>query len=87
MKPKLSKKWDIEWHWLRDKKIIKQIRIYWDKFTNNDTGYFTKYHTPTHHRQMRHRYMHTSNLVRTIIQIIRLFEGVLNQVPSTQSWI
>ena len=87
MKPKHSKMWDVKWHWLRDKEILEQLRVYWDKGTNNNSGCFTKNNTLTHHREMRPRYIYTSNIVRTIPQIIRLCEGVLNRVPSTQSWI
>ena len=28
MKPKRSKTWDIKWHWLRDKKLLEQLRVY-----------------------------------------------------------
>ena len=37
MKPKKSKTWDMNMHWLRDKEVLKQIRVYWDKGKNNDT--------------------------------------------------
>ena len=87
MKTKSSKTWDMKWHWLRDKYVIDQLRVYWDKVTNNDANYFTKHHPPIHHRQMRPRYIHTSNLVRTVPQTIRLYEGVLNRVPGTQSHV
>ena len=44
MKSKNSKTWDMEWHWLRDKEVIYQLRVYWYRGTNNDTDYFTKHH-------------------------------------------
>ena len=28
---KLSKTWDIKCHWLRDKEVLEQLRVYWDK--------------------------------------------------------
>ena len=84
MKPKRSKTWDMKWHWLRDKEVIEQLRVYWYKLTNNDADYFTKHHLPIHHRQMRPRYIHTSNLVRKIPHTMKLYEGVLNRVPGTQ---
>ena len=62
----------MKWHWLRYKEKLKKLRVYWDKGTKNNTDYFIKHHTPTHHRQMRPRYTHTSNLVRKIPQTIRL---------------
>ena len=44
MKPERSKTWDMKRHWLIDKEVLEQLRLYWDKETNNDTYYFTKYH-------------------------------------------
>ena len=85
MKPKRSKTWDMKWHWSRDKEVLEQLRVYWDRGTDNEADYCTKHHPPIHHHQMRPRYIHTSNLVRTISQTIRLCEGVLNRVPCTQS--
>ena len=58
MKPKHSKAWDMKWNWLRDKEVLEQLRVYWDKGTNNDADYFTKHHPPIHHRQMRPWYIH-----------------------------
>ena len=46
MKPKCSKRWDMKCHWLRDKEVLEQLRVYWYKGTNNDADYFTKYHPP-----------------------------------------
>ena len=66
MKPERSKTWDMNRHWLIDKEVLEQLRLYWDKGTNNDTYYFTKHHPPIHHRQMRSRYIHTPNLTRKI---------------------
>ena len=54
---------------------------------NSDADYFTKHNTPIHQCQMQPRYIHITNLVRTISRTIRLFEGVLNQLPCTQSCI
>ena len=78
MRPKRSKTWDMKWHWLRDKEVLEQLILYWDRGTNNDTDYLTKHHPPIHHRQTRPRYIHTLNLVRKISETIRLYEGVLN---------
>ena len=87
MKPKRSNTWDMKWHWLRDKELLEQLILYWDRGTNNDTDYLTKHHPPIHHRQTRPRYIHTLNLVRKISETIRLYKGVLNWVPCTQSCI
>ena len=87
MKPEHSKTWYMKWYWLRYKEILEQLIVYWYKGTNNDADYFTKHHRPIHHCQMRPRYIHTSNLVRTIPQTIILCACVLNRVPGTQSCI
>ena len=87
MKPKRSKKLDMKWHWLIYKDLLEQLRVYWDKESKNGTEYFTKHRPPIHHPQMLPRYIHTLNLARTITQTIRVCEGVLNQVPDTQSHI
>ena len=46
---KKSKSWDMELHWLRDKKITKFIKVFWDKGTNNGGDYFTKHHATSRH--------------------------------------
>ena len=53
MKPKRLKTWDMKWHWLRDKEALDQLRVYWNKGTNNDSDYYTNRYPPIHHRQMR----------------------------------
>ena len=40
MKPKHSKTWDMKWHWLREKQVLEQLGVYWEKGTNNDADYF-----------------------------------------------
>ena len=72
--------WDTKRYWRNLECIVTKEK-------NNDAGYFTKHNPPIHHHQMCPRYMHTSKLVRTIPQTIRLCEGVLNRVPGTQSRI
>ena len=42
MKPKHSRIWDMKLHWLRNKEVLEQMRVYWDKLTNNEADYFTK---------------------------------------------
>ena len=62
----------------RKSDLVEKLRVYWDRDTKNDTGYFTKHHPPICHRQMRPFNINTSNLVRKILQTIRLCEGLLN---------
>ena len=81
MKPKRSKTWDLKLHWLRDKEVLNKPRVYWGRGTNNDADYFTKRYLPIHHLQMRPRYIHNYNLVRTIPKTIILCKGVLERFP------
>jgi hypothetical protein len=57
IKQRRSKTWDMRWNWLRDKETHKQLRIFWDKGTNNSADYFTKHHPPSHHLTMRPQYV------------------------------
>ena len=54
---KKSKSWDMRYHWLRDKETQRQIDVYWEKGTNNNTDYFTKTHPTPYHRSQRPKYV------------------------------
>jgi hypothetical protein len=56
MKQKKSKSWDMRFHWLRDKEVQQQFRIFWDKGIKNLADYYTKHHSITHHQNMRPQY-------------------------------
>jgi hypothetical protein len=60
---KCSKSWDIRFHWLRDRIAPKHLKVFWDKGLNNLADYFTKHHPPHHHRLMRPKYIHFSNII------------------------
>jgi hypothetical protein len=66
MKQKRSKSWDMRYHWLRERQLKEQLRIYWDKGINNDADYFTKHHPPKHHQMMRSKYILKANLIRFV---------------------
>ncbi len=57
IKQRRSKTWDMRWNWLRDKVTHEQLRIYWDKGSNNNADYYTKHHPPSHHLEQRPRYV------------------------------
>ena len=61
---KRSKSWDMNFHWLRDQKIKKQIRTSWKRGRDIWADYFTKHHAITHHRKMRPIYIQDS--IKTI---------------------
>ena len=61
MKQKKSKSWDMRYNWLRCRETQQQLRIYWDRGTNNLADYFTKHHPPKHHIHMRPYFLHMCN--------------------------
>jgi hypothetical protein len=60
---KHSKSWDMCYHWLRDRIAQKHLHVFWDKGRNNLANYFNKHHPPHHHRIMRPKYIHFSNII------------------------
>ena len=59
---KRSKAFDMRVYWVRDHMRAKQFLIHWRRGADNDADYFTKHHSPTHHHQMRSRYLHSPHL-------------------------
>ena len=57
MRVKRSKSWDMRYNWLRDRSAQNQFKIRWDKGIYNLADYFTKHHSPTHHRIKRYDYI------------------------------
>ena len=54
VQPKRTKAMDMRFHWLRDRSVNqKQFRFYWRPGTLQRGDYWTKHHSPSHHRQMR----------------------------------
>ena len=52
-----SKSMDMRFYWIRDRVKQNQFRIFWEKGSSNLADYFTKHHTPAHHRKMRSTYL------------------------------
>ena len=48
----------MKWNWLREKEVLEQLRVYWDKGTNNEADYFTKHHPTIHCRQIQPWYIY-----------------------------
>ncbi len=54
VQPKRTKAMDMRFHWLRDREVNqKQFRFYWRPGTLMRADYWTKHHSPAHHRHMR----------------------------------
>ena len=49
IKQRKPKTWDMRWNWLRNRTVLKQLRIYWEKGVLNEADYHTKHHPPVYH--------------------------------------
>jgi hypothetical protein len=61
VKQRRSKAIDMRFYWVRDRVRQGQFRIHWKKGSDNHADYFTKHHSPAHHRQMRDNYLHKTS--------------------------
>ena len=57
IKQKRSKSWDVRYHWLSEKQKENIFNIYWDSGKNNLSDYHTKHHSPSHHKNVREKYI------------------------------
>jgi hypothetical protein len=48
---------DMRYHWLRDRETQEQFQFRWDTSSKNLADYFTKHHSPAHHRAIRSHYV------------------------------
>ena len=48
-----SKAMDMRFYWLRDRVKQKQFYVHWKRGTTNIADYYTKHHSPNHHKIMR----------------------------------
>jgi hypothetical protein len=54
---KRSKAFDMRYFWLRDRVNQKQFNLYWRRGSDNSADYFSKHHSPQHHKNMRPLYL------------------------------
>jgi hypothetical protein len=59
MKQKLTKAMDMRFYWIKDRVKQGQFNVYWGPGYQNLADYFTKHHSPAHHKRMRELYIHT----------------------------
>ena len=57
MRPKRTKAMDMRFEWLLDREQQGQFKIYWKPGKTNLADYFTKHHSPAHHRNIRGEYL------------------------------
>ena len=60
MKLKQSKTMDMQFFWVRDRANQKHFHIQWERGGLNRADYFTKHHSPAHHKRMRPLYVNDS---------------------------
>jgi hypothetical protein len=61
VKQRRSKAIDMRFYWIKDRVKNGEFLIHWRKGIDNDADYFTKHHSPSHHRLLRSRYLQTSS--------------------------
>jgi hypothetical protein len=49
---------DMHFYWIKDRVEQGQYHVYWGPGKQNVADYFTKYHSPAHHKRMREIYIH-----------------------------
>lgn len=54
---KMSKLWDMRYHWLRDRETQQHLQVFWDKGAINGVDYFTKHHPTPYHKLMWSKYI------------------------------
>ena len=48
---------DMRFYWIRDRVKQGQFLIHWRKGSENMADYYTKHHSPSHHRKKRSQYL------------------------------
>jgi hypothetical protein len=49
---------DMRFYWMKDRTQQGQFNVFWAPGRDNLADYFTKHHSPAHHRLMRPQYLH-----------------------------
>jgi hypothetical protein len=50
---------DMRFYWIKDRVKQGQFQVYWGPGFQNLADYFTKHHSPAHHKRMRDIYIHS----------------------------
>jgi hypothetical protein len=61
IKQKRTKVMDMRFYWIKDRVKQGQFNVYWGPGYQNMADYFTKHHSPAHHKQMREIYIRTTD--------------------------
>jgi hypothetical protein len=55
---KRTKSMDMRFYWIKDRVKQGQFNVYWGLGFQNLADYFTKHHSPAHHKRIRDVYIH-----------------------------
>ena len=81
IKNKGSKSWDVRYRWLTEHQATGDFDIYWDSGKNNLADYHTKHHNPTHHQNVRKKYVLQNFLIKKLqveVQCVIFFKFLNN---------
>jgi hypothetical protein len=79
VKQRQSRAVNMRFYWVQDRVEQGEFLVYWSPGIDNDADYWTKHHSPSHHRRMRSRYLHE----KTIHSAARLQRGCVD--PAIQA--
>jgi len=68
IKQQRSKSMDMRFYWIQDRVKLKQFEVYWRPGSTNLADYFTKHHSPSHHRQIRSTYLHSKEHAFSVLR-------------------
>jgi hypothetical protein len=51
---------EVRFYWVKDRVKKGQFNVYWGRGYQHLANYFTKHHSPMHHKRMREMYIHAS---------------------------
>jgi hypothetical protein len=57
VKQRQSRAVNMRFYWIQDRVGQGEFLVYWSSGSDNAADYFTKHHSPSHHRRMRSRYL------------------------------
>jgi hypothetical protein len=60
IKQKRTKAMEMRFYWVKDRVKQGHFHVYWGPGYRNLADFFTKRHSPAHHKRMREIYIHTS---------------------------
>jgi hypothetical protein len=58
IKQKRTKAMDMRFYWIKDRVKQGQFNVYWGPGYQNLADYYTKHHSPAHHKRMSEIYIH-----------------------------